>query len=95
MLFVANQRRTREPVPARVRGRGWYPLVGGARRPVQWATESWVILSAAGNGRVTLGRTVGVDREVSSGLTAGERVVLSPPPALADGAAVKIADGGR
>jgi RND family efflux transporter MFP subunit len=42
---------------------------------------------------VTLGQSLGPDRQVLSGLSAGERVVLSPPPTLGDGAAVKLAAG--
>ena len=42
---------------------------------------------------VTLGQSVGADRQVLSGLSAGERVVLSPPASLVDGAAVKAAPG--
>ena len=42
---------------------------------------------------VTLGRSVGPDRQVLSGLSAGERVVLSPPASLGDGTAVKLAPG--
>jgi hypothetical protein len=42
---------------------------------------------------VTLGQSVGPDRQVLSGLSAGERVVLSPPASLDDGAAVKLAAG--
>jgi RND family efflux transporter MFP subunit len=42
---------------------------------------------------VTLGQSVGPDRQVLSGLSAGERVVLSPPASLGDGAAVKLAPG--
>ena len=42
---------------------------------------------------VTLGQSVGPDRQVLSGLSAGERVVLSPPASLGDGAAVKLAAG--
>ncbi|MGY4514883.1 efflux RND transporter periplasmic adaptor subunit [Lysobacter sp. HA18] len=38
-----------------------------------------------------VGRTLGDDREVLSGLTGGERVVLDPPEKLADGAHVRIA----
>jgi len=38
-----------------------------------------------------LGRTLGSDREVSSGLAGGETVVLDAPPALEDGAEVRIA----
>ncbi|WP_240095527.1 efflux RND transporter periplasmic adaptor subunit [Thermomonas flagellata] len=37
---------------------------------------------------LTLGRTLGDDREVLAGLAGGEQVVLDPPPALADGARV-------
>lgn len=38
-----------------------------------------------------LGRTLGDDREVLSGLSGGERVVVDPPANLADGAHVRIA----
>jgi RND family efflux transporter MFP subunit len=41
-----------------------------------------------------LGRTLGDDREVLSGLAAGDQVVLDPPEQLADGAKVKIAPAG-
>jgi RND family efflux transporter MFP subunit len=44
--------------------------------------------------RVTLGQAAGAERQILSGLRAGERVVLSPPDALRDGAAVKLAEGG-
>jgi multidrug efflux pump subunit AcrA (membrane-fusion protein) len=44
--------------------------------------------------RVALGQTFGGDRQILSGLRAGERVVLAPPEALRDGAAVKLAEGG-
>ena len=44
--------------------------------------------------RVALGQSMGDERQVLSGLRAGERVVLSPPEALQDGAAVKLAEGG-
>ena len=44
--------------------------------------------------RVTLGQTFGGDRQILSGLRAGERVALAPPEALRDGAAVKLAEGG-
>ena len=44
---------------------------------------------------VTLGATTGSDREVLSGLTAGERVVVSPPPSLADGDRVTLSDATR
>jgi len=39
---------------------------------------------------VTLGRTVGASRQVLSGLSDGDHVVLSPPPSLKDGARVRI-----
>ena len=38
---------------------------------------------------VTAGQRVGELREITQGLTAGERVVLAPPPALRDGARVR------
>ena len=41
---------------------------------------------------VTVGKTVGADREVLAGLKAGERVVIAPPASLADGAAVRMAE---
>ena len=44
---------------------------------------------------VTLGKTVGTEREVLTGVKAGERVVVSPPPSLADGATVKVAENPR
>jgi RND family efflux transporter MFP subunit len=44
--------------------------------------------------RVTLGPTVGRERQVLGGLREGEHVILSPPESLKDGARVKRADGG-
>jgi RND family efflux transporter MFP subunit len=43
---------------------------------------------------VALGRTVANERQVLSGLRAGERVVLSPPESLGDGDAVRLVQGG-
>ncbi|HWS77036.1 MAG TPA: efflux RND transporter periplasmic adaptor subunit [Thermomonas sp.] len=40
---------------------------------------------------LTLGRTLGDDREVLSGLSGGDAVVLDPPEQLADGARVRVA----
>jgi RND family efflux transporter MFP subunit len=40
---------------------------------------------------LTLGRTIGEDRQVLAGLTAGDVVVLSPSIALADGAQIHVA----
>jgi multidrug efflux pump subunit AcrA (membrane-fusion protein) len=42
---------------------------------------------------VTLGRSVGAEREILTGLRAGERVVVAPPPSLEDGDAVRVAEG--
>jgi hypothetical protein len=39
---------------------------------------------------VTLGDARGNCREVLSGLTAGERIIVAPPPLLADGGRVAI-----
>jgi RND family efflux transporter MFP subunit len=41
--------------------------------------------------KLTLGRTLGEDREVLQGLSGGDAVVLDPPEQLADGARVRIA----
>ncbi|WP_330947737.1 efflux RND transporter periplasmic adaptor subunit [Thermomonas sp. LB-4] len=41
--------------------------------------------------KLTLGRTLGEDREVLAGVAGGEQVVLDPPEALADGARVTLA----
>jgi RND family efflux transporter MFP subunit len=41
--------------------------------------------------RVTAGKTAGTEREILAGLKAGERVVVSPPPSLGDGGAVRVA----
>ena len=40
---------------------------------------------------VTLGRSLGNDREVASGLSAGQRVITDPPENLVDGSAVRDA----
>jgi RND family efflux transporter MFP subunit len=39
---------------------------------------------------VTLGRSMGASRQVLGGVRDGEHVVLSPPPSLKDGAAVRV-----
>jgi len=39
---------------------------------------------------LTLGRTMGEDRQVLAGLSAGEAIVLSPPPTLADGGQIQV-----
>jgi RND family efflux transporter MFP subunit len=43
---------------------------------------------------VTLGQTVGTEREVLTGLEPGERVVIAPPPSLQDGDRVRVAASG-
>lgn len=43
---------------------------------------------------VTVGRSLGEDREVTQGLSGGETVVLDPPADLADGDRVKVAAAG-
>ncbi|UNK48669.1 efflux RND transporter periplasmic adaptor subunit [Lysobacter sp. S4-A87] len=43
---------------------------------------------------VTIGRSLGEDREVTQGLSGGETVVLDPPADLADGDRVKVAAAG-
>jgi RND family efflux transporter MFP subunit len=44
---------------------------------------------------VTPGRALGAEREIVAGLQAGERVVVAPPPSLADGDAVRVTEGTR
>jgi RND family efflux transporter MFP subunit len=44
---------------------------------------------------VTLGRAIGSEREILTGLRAGERVVVAPAPSLEDGDAVRVGDGPR
>jgi RND family efflux transporter MFP subunit len=59
-------------------------------------TEAQVFVYADGKverRRVTLGQTLGAERQVLSGVRPGERVVLSPPDSLKDGTAVKLAEG--
>jgi multidrug efflux pump subunit AcrA (membrane-fusion protein) len=41
-----------------------------------------------------VGQALGAERQVLTGLQPGERVVLSPPDSLRDGAAVKLAEDG-
>jgi multidrug efflux pump subunit AcrA (membrane-fusion protein) len=41
---------------------------------------------------VALGDTVGADREILRGISAGERIVVAPPPSLADGDRVRLAE---
>ncbi|HEY5805162.1 MAG TPA: efflux RND transporter periplasmic adaptor subunit [Lysobacter sp.] len=43
---------------------------------------------------VTVGRSLGEDREITQGLAGGETVVLDPPASLADGDRVKVAAAG-
>jgi RND family efflux transporter MFP subunit len=43
---------------------------------------------------VTVGRSLGEDREVTQGLAGGETVVLDPPASLADGDRVRVAAAG-
>jgi RND family efflux transporter MFP subunit len=43
---------------------------------------------------VSLGQSMGADRQILSGLAAGERVVLSPPSSLGEGDAVTVAQSG-
>jgi RND family efflux transporter MFP subunit len=44
---------------------------------------------------VTLGQTIGAEREIVAGLRAGERVVIAPPPSLKDGDAVRVSESSR
>jgi RND family efflux transporter MFP subunit len=42
---------------------------------------------------VKVGQSVGSEREILTGLRAGERVVVAPPPSLEDGDTVRVAEG--
>ena len=68
---------------------------GAGRRDRRSATArtwpSWCRATRRCCARCTLGRTLGDDREVLSGLEGGEAVVLAPDDKLADGARVKLA----
>ena len=44
---------------------------------------------------LTLGRSLGNDREVMNGLSAGQRVITNPPEDIADGSAVRDAAGSK
>ena len=44
---------------------------------------------------VTVGRSLGEDREITQGLSGGETVVLDPPASLSDGDRVRVAQGGE
>ena len=44
---------------------------------------------------VTLGEAQGDRREILSGLTVGERIIVAPPPLLSDGGRVAILEAGR
>jgi hypothetical protein len=44
---------------------------------------------------VTLGESHDDQREVLSGLTAGERIIMAPPPLVADGRRVAIQEAAR
>ncbi len=41
--------------------------------------------------KVVVGRTLGEDREITEGLSGGERVVIAPAESLTDGARVGVA----
>ncbi len=78
------------------------PAGGGDPAAVRVAGEAvvrrdgkdWAVLVRDGRAErreVTAGRVLGTEREVLSGLAAGDVVVLNPPPELADGDAVEAA----
>jgi RND family efflux transporter MFP subunit len=77
------------------------PAAGGVLVPadaVRAEGDKGVVFVLAGERverrTVTLGEKVGSERQVLSGVRAGERVVVSPPEALRDGSAVKPIQGG-
>ncbi|MGH8075531.1 MAG: efflux RND transporter periplasmic adaptor subunit [Lysobacter sp.] len=54
-------------------------------------TESGAAESEVAQRVVTVGRSLGDDREVTAGLSGGDEVVLDPPQALVDGVRVRVA----
>jgi RND family efflux transporter MFP subunit len=62
-------------------------LVDRAGQPVAFVVDGEHVRER----KLTLGRTLGDDREVTAGLAAGDQVVLDPSADLADGSAVRIA----
>ena len=86
--FLGPESRTQAPAPE-----------PGVLVPAEAVREergaAWVFVYSDGKvlrRAVTLGRTTGADRLVSSGLREGERVVLSPPADLKEGDAVRLAE---
>jgi RND family efflux transporter MFP subunit len=85
-----------DPQPARPA-----PLTSGVLVPAEAVRADGVagVVFVYADGKVerrsvTLGETIGGQRQVRSGLRDGERVVLSPPESLKDGHAVKRAENG-
>jgi RND family efflux transporter MFP subunit len=71
------------------------PAATGVLVPADAVRNDAVFVYAAGRVErrpVTAGRTIGAEREIVTGVKAGEQVVVAPPPTLADGAAVRLAD---
>jgi hypothetical protein len=75
------------------------PKSEGVRVPVAAIAQrdgKPVVFVLGANGKVAqrtvkVGRDMDEDRQVLDGLSAGETVVLQPPPALADGMKVRVA----
>lgn len=79
---------TPEPVAEQPRAGVLVPSAAIVRRDEQPVAFS-VSDDRATRHVLTLGRSLGSDREVLTGLTAGQRVVVDPPPELVDGSAVR------
>jgi RND family efflux transporter MFP subunit len=87
--FLDNKPAAGAPPPA--------PSVLVPADAVRTEGDAAVVFVYAASGKVerrsvTLGPDVSGQRRVLSGLRDGERVVLAPPPTLADGQAVKLAE---
>jgi hypothetical protein len=65
-------------------------IVEQGGRSVVFVVEGEAGEETVARNEVTLGRTLGDDREVLAGLSGGERIVLNPPEKLVDGARVRV-----
>ena len=90
---------TQPPAAAALTGAGAAALTGGVLIPAEAlrgeGAGSVAFVDVGGKVErrpVTLGRTVGGQREILGGVRAGERVVVSPPASLQDGQRVRVAD---
>jgi HlyD family secretion protein len=78
--------RTETPGPATL----WVPTASVRRE----GTQAIVFVASGGRAArrsVTVGRTNGADTEITTGLVAGDRVIVDAPPTIADGSTIEEA----